>query len=101
VLDKASIAALKAWRKRQAAEQLAAGDRWAGGRVFTQPDGRAYHPDRLTDMFQRHAFDVALPPVRLHDARHLAATLAHAAGGSMKDIQAMLRHASYAITAQL
>jgi len=52
-------------------------------------------------MFQRHAYDAGLPPVRLHDARHLAATLAHAAGGSMKDIQAMLRHASYAITAQL
>lgn len=40
-----------------------------------------------------------LPPIRLHDLRHLAATLALAAGTDMKVISAMLRHSSHKITA--
>ncbi|MGW9207982.1 hypothetical protein ACWGR4_13435 [Embleya sp. NPDC055664] len=40
-----------------------------------------------------------LPPIRLHDLRHGAATLAHAAGGNMKAISATLRHSSIKITA--
>ncbi|NEA47704.1 tyrosine-type recombinase/integrase [Streptomyces sp. SID10815] len=42
---------------------------------------------------------VGLPPVRLHDLRHGAATLAHAAGADLKDIQEMLGHSSITITA--
>ncbi len=40
-----------------------------------------------------------LPPVRLHDLRHLAATLALAAGAEMKVVSAMLRHSTMHITA--
>ncbi|RPF40738.1 site-specific recombinase XerD [Streptomyces sp. Ag109_G2-6] len=40
-----------------------------------------------------------LPPIRLHDLRHGAATLALAAGGDMKVISAMLRHSTIQITA--
>ncbi|MFF8003930.1 tyrosine-type recombinase/integrase [Streptomyces sp. NPDC007917] len=40
-----------------------------------------------------------LPPVRLHDLRHGAATLAHAAGADLRDIQEMLGHSSITITA--
>lgn len=40
-----------------------------------------------------------LPPIRLHDLRHGAATLALAAGTDMKVISAMLRHSSIKITA--
>ena len=40
-----------------------------------------------------------LPPIRLHDLRHCAATLALAAGTDMKVISAMLRHSSHKITA--
>jgi guanyl-specific ribonuclease Sa len=40
-----------------------------------------------------------LPPIRLHDLRHGAATLALAAGIDMKVISAMLRHSSQTITA--
>ncbi|MFE7301285.1 tyrosine-type recombinase/integrase [Streptomyces sp. NPDC057579] len=42
---------------------------------------------------------VGLPPIRLHDLRHGAATLAHAAGADLKDIQEMLGHSSITITA--
>jgi len=40
-----------------------------------------------------------LPPIRLHDLRHLAATLALAAGVEMKVVSAMLRHKTLGITA--
>jgi hypothetical protein len=36
---------------------------------------------------------------RLHDLRHGAATLAHAAGADLKDIQHMLGHSGIAVTA--
>jgi integrase len=34
------------------------------------PDGTAWHPDAITDAFERQAFATHLPPVRLHDVRH-------------------------------
>lgn len=40
-----------------------------------------------------------LPPIRLHDLRYGAATLALAAGVDMKAVSAMLRHSSITITA--
>ena len=40
-----------------------------------------------------------LPPIRLHDLRHGAATLALAGGADLKVIQAMLGHASIILTA--
>ncbi|MET8416207.1 tyrosine-type recombinase/integrase [Streptomyces sp. NPDC005098] len=43
--------------------------------------------------------EIGLPPVRLHDLRHGAATPAHAAGTDLKDIQEMLGHSSITITA--
>lgn len=39
-----------------------------------------------------------LPPIRLHDLRHLAATLALTAGVQMKVVSEMLRHKTLAIT---
>src|SRR5215470_9804826 len=40
-----------------------------------------------------------LPPIRLHDLRHLAATLALTAGVEMKVVSQMLRHKTLSITA--
>ena len=53
----------------------------------------------MTVRFQRLAFDAGLPPIREHDLRHGAASLARKGGVDMKGIQAMLRHSSQAITA--
>lgn len=39
-----------------------------------------------------------MPPIRLHDLRHGAATLALAAGADMKVVQNMLRHSSITVT---
>ena len=56
-------------------------------------------PRNATARFERIAFEAGLPPIRLHDLRHGAATIAHAAVLYLKAIQAMLRHSSITITA--
>jgi len=69
------------------------------GRVFTREDGELLHLANVTRRFIELYEEIGLPPVRLHDLRHGAATLAHAAGADMKDIQEMLGHSSITITA--
>jgi integrase len=45
------------------------------------------------------AAGAGVPPIRLHDLRHGAASLTLAAGGELKVVQAMLGHASIVLTA--
>jgi integrase len=66
--------------------------------VFTKTDGSPMHPAEVTDRFHELTEEAGLPPIRLHDLRHVAATLALAAGVEM---QAMLRHASITTTNDL
>jgi integrase len=40
-----------------------------------------------------------VPPIRLHDLRHGAASLAHEAGADLKTLQELLGHSSIVITA--
>ncbi|MFE4493043.1 tyrosine-type recombinase/integrase [Streptomyces niveus] len=61
--------------------------------------GQVLQPANFTRRFIELYEEIGLPPVRLHDLRHGAATLAHAAGASLKDIQEMLGHSSITITA--
>jgi integrase len=99
-LDTATVEALIAHRARQRRERLAAGPYWVQtGLVFTTPIGDALHPAGVTDHFRHLTRQAGLPPVRLHDLRHGAATLALAAGVDMKVVQAMLRHSSITVTA--
>jgi integrase len=99
-LDAETVTVLRAHRTRQRKQRLAAGPAWVDtGLVFTTPTGQAVHPADVTDHFQTLARQAGLPPIRLHDLRHGAATLALAAGVDMKTVQAMLRHSSITITA--
>jgi len=99
-LDTATVTAFTAHRTRQRRERLAAGPKWVQtGLVFTTPTGEALHPADVTDHFHHLTRQAGLPPVRLHDLRHGAATLALAAGVDMKVVQAMLRHSSITVTA--
>ncbi|WP_246266465.1 site-specific integrase [Nonomuraea typhae] len=98
-LDADTVAALRAHRKRQAAERLAAGEAWTEtGFVFTDEIGRPLHPQQVSDQFYLLAFQVGLPPVRLHDLRHGAASLMLAAGVDLKVVQETLGHVSSAFT---
>jgi integrase len=69
------------------------------GLFFVKPDGQPWHPELVSERFERLVTDAGLPPIRLHDLRHCAATYLKAAGADMKDIQETLGHSSMAITA--
>jgi integrase len=56
-------------------------------------------PDRLSRYFRQLNDASGLPPIRLHDLRHGAASLALAAGADLKVVQDMLGHASIVLTA--
>jgi hypothetical protein len=69
------------------------------GLVFTRENGKALHPEYATRHFERLARDAGLPPIRLHDLRHGAATLALAGGADLKTVSEMLGHSTITITA--
>jgi len=100
-LDEGTADALADRLTARKAERLAAGAAWAeSGLVFTELDGSPLRPADVTEEFQFLVRQAGLPPIRLHDLRHCAATLALAAGVDMKVVQAMLRHASESTTSQ-
>jgi integrase len=99
-LDRHTVQVLRDHARRQRLERLAAGRGWQdAGYVFTRPDGRALHPNYVTHRFCRLRSTTDLPPVRLHDLRHGAASLAHQAGADLKTVQDQLGHASIVLTA--
>lgn len=68
--------------------------------VFTTPRGRLirntlFRPDVFYPAVEAaRLVDPTIPPTRVHDLRHFAATQAIAAGASVKAVQALLGHAS-------
>lgn len=102
-LDPETVRVLREHRRRQQAlaeQRREDGQEWTdSGRVFTRADGTWLHPQSVSDLFERLVLDSGLPPIRLHDLRHGAATLIHAAGGDMKVIQETLGHSGIAISA--
>jgi len=98
-LDAETVAILTEWRKAQKAERLKWGPAWTNtGLVFTRENGVAWHPDRITKLFEYAVKRSGLPRIRLHDLRHTHATLALAAGINPKTVSDRLGHASVAFT---
>jgi integrase len=99
-LDDDTLAVLQHWRETQEAEAQTWGAAWTdSGLVFTRADGSGLHPASVTDLFQAVSARAGLPPIRLHDLRHTAASLALQAGVPMKVVSEQLGHSSLAITA--
>lgn len=102
-LDSDTIAALRAHRRRQAKEQLAAGANWANseGRVFTRSDGTALVPEAVSRNFRALSAAADVPVIRFHDLRHTSASLALAGGVPMRVVSDRLGHSTIAITSDL
>jgi integrase len=93
------VAALRAWRRQQAADRLAWSSDWTdNGRVFTREDSIAVPGQWVSTRFATLAFRADLPPVRFHDLRHGAASLRKAAGLDSKFISALLGHSRTSFT---
>lgn len=101
-LDVGTTQLLRSHRSKQNLERLQALPQWKDqGLVFTQPNGQVVSPAYVTRHFQRLAARHGLPPMRLHDLRHLSATLGLASGESLKEVSDRLGHSSIAITADI
>jgi integrase len=104
-LDARSVDVLKVWKARQAEERLLVGPGYeiAEKLIFTLPDGRGYHPERLSREFERKQATYnrlnpksPLPRLRLHDLRHTWASIAP--GVHPKIVSERLGHTTIAIT---
>jgi integrase len=96
-LDTETIKTLRRHRARQHRERLAAGLGEAEF-LFTDEIGQPLHLAHVTDQFQWLAYEAGLPPIRLHDLRHGAASLMLAAGIDIKIVQHTLGHVTSAYT---
>ena len=68
------------------------------GYVIRQEDGSPYHPDSLTQKWERFTKQHNLPHIRLHDLRHSNATALIQAGVSPKVVQKRLGHSDISVT---
>lgn len=104
-LDEPTLKALRRWRAAQAAERLLMGEAFEDhDLVFCRPDGRPYHPEYFSKVFDRtllrSPFRDELPRIRLHDLRHTWATLALLAGIDVRIVSERLGHSSPLVTWQ-
>jgi integrase len=89
------LRAHRSWQSRWLSEAGITSKGW----VFTDEIGRPLSPDCLTRTFSALVEESGLPPVRLHDLRHGAATLMLLAGDELKVIADQLGHSSVVLTA--
>jgi integrase len=101
-LDKGSVTEGKAHRVRRKRDRLAAGEAWEdSGRLFTREDGSPLPPDWVSRRFKELAREAGLPVIKLHAARHTAASLALEAGVDIKIVSDQLGHSTTRITQDL
>jgi integrase len=94
-LDPETVIVLRAHRSRQN-RQFARAGITPQGWVFTREDGEPLCPSYLTHKFNGLVEETGVPPVRLHDLRHGAATQL---GEELKTIADQLGHSSVVLTA--
>ncbi|MEU6017783.1 tyrosine-type recombinase/integrase [Streptomyces sp. NPDC047515] len=98
-LDDETVELLDLHKAAQAEQKRKWGDAWKDtGRIFTEEDGSWLHPGKISDLFERLVDEAGLPPIRLHDLRHGAATLMLAADVDIKVVSETLGHSDTRIT---
>ncbi|MBF9131382.1 site-specific integrase, partial [Plantactinospora sp. S1510] len=98
-IDADTAAVLTAYRARRAAQRLATGSTWPDtGLFFVRPNGQPWRPHLITNRFRKLVKRAGLPPIRLHDLRHGAATIALDAGIDIKVVSEQLGHTTTTLT---
>jgi integrase len=102
-LDEWTLDVLRAQRRSQAADRLAAGPAWNADEdyVFTDELGVPVNPNSVSKRFDTIVRKSGLPRIRLHDLRHTYATVALKAGVHPKVVSERLGHATVGITLDL
>lgn len=99
-IDPVTVEALRAWRKSQMEERLAAEEYEETTLVFTLEDGSPLDPDGTSSRFRRLVKESGVRTIRPHDLRHTHATLLLKAGTSPHVVSRRLGHANVAFTLQ-
>ncbi len=115
-IDPGTVKELKGHRRRQMADQSKVGDAWPDtGHVFTTGLGDPIYPDTVTQLMSKvirayntpdpknpdEAPAIPLPHARLHDLRHVHATMLLVAGVPVHVVAERLGHADPAITLRI
>jgi integrase len=96
------VAVLRSAKARQAAERLAAGSSYRSGEyVVSNEVGDPYHPQVLSRYWHDAVKSAGLRPIKLHAARHTAATAMHLAGVPVAVIAAWIGHKDASLTMRL
>ena len=91
--------ALRAHRTAQREERLRAGSEWQDhGLVYTQVNGRPIDPRSDHRQWQALLKRAGVPPARLHDARHTAATVMLTLGVPARVAMQVLGHSQISLT---
>jgi integrase len=100
-LSARAVAALR----RQAARQ---DGQWTGPTtprqdrlVFSRPDGQPLRPEHVLHRLRALTADAGLPRIRVHDLRHLAATLMITSGVPLAVVSKNLRHTTLSVTVNI
>lgn len=94
-----AVAALQTHKDRQAWARKQASARWQEcGLVFTSSVGTALSPRNVGRDFDEATARAGVPRMRLHDLRHVSASLDLASGTSVKAVAARLGHSDPSIT---
>ena len=101
-MSDAMAAYLKQVKQRQERDRKRMGNTYCNsGYVCTKADGTPINPDFVTRHFQRVMKAGELPVIRFHDLRHSCASLLHASGYDLKDIQTWLGHSDIQTTGNI
>jgi integrase len=101
-IDEQTMAVLRSLRLRSRERSLAMGEHLAeDALLFSDAEGRPWRPDVCTNRFGRLRTGLGLDKVRLHDLRHLVATVLGGAGVPIATISGRLGHSENATTLNL
>ncbi len=99
MLPRHAVAALRAHKKRQAEERLAAGDLWQdNGLVFCHEDGSEYTKEVLSWRFSKTTRRAGLGHWHPHEGRHTAVSIMSHRGVPIQDISDTVGHKSTHVT---
>lgn len=101
-LDPDTVTVLRAHREVQDLERMVNARVWQEhDLVFCQEDGTPYHPEAVSDTFDRAVKAAGVPRIPFRNMRHTHATLGLKAGVPLKVMSKRLGHASITITADI
>jgi site-specific recombinase XerD len=100
-LSTRTVKALRRHGRRQRPQRTAGKRYHDHGLVFCRPDGQPLRPEYVLHHFRSLTADAGLPRIRVHDLRHLAATIMITSGVPLAIVSKTLRHTTPSVTVNI